>query len=118
MKKINNLEIFDSTIYGKGLGFDYKKMSFYIDEMDIDISEKKHSDTIDLPNGGKYTYTESTYNVDINSDDFLYKKTQIMDLSGINDIDYNLSDQEIKEIISEIKEQILDNIENYTEHEV
>lgn len=118
MKKINNLEIFDSLTYGKGVGFDYKEMSFYIDEMNIDISEKKHSDTIDLPNGGKYSYTESTFNVDLNSDDFLYKKIQIMDLSGLNDIDYELSDQEIKEIISEIKDEILNNIENYIEHEI
>ena len=45
-------------------------------------------------------------------------KIQIMDLSGLNDIDYELSDQEIKEIISEIKDEILNNIENYIEHEI
>lgn len=115
MNKVNNIEIQDSAVWGKGLGFNFKEMSFWIDQISIDISRKDHSDTIDLPNGGKYRYTETTFKVEIDEMDFISKSIQVMDLTGMHDIEYQLSDLEVKEIISQVKDHVLSNIDCYVE---
>ena len=83
---------------------------------DIDITIKKHvqNDYYCLPTGARQYYSESEYTVKVEQISFVTTQSEIFDPVTNVEKDFLLTEEMYNELTKMIGEEIIDNIESYT----